>query len=237
MAAETDIPDRYISARHLGISVAPYWAPGTLDGQAPVVDDDEETIWSGRARVKGGTEKRGWTLERAAVYVTDRRLIFLTPNFEREGARKGHFSGYGVAGVAVALAANVALDQAKKLAAVKPNTVVAMGHIRYEWLAKVTYRHVKSLLGVGDQYVDVYPHTSDGTFRVQLWGKPAVDFQLAETIVRAAASHRMNLVAGVADTDRQVLATYASGVGSSAAKRVDWDFPGDHQRLRTAAGY
>jgi hypothetical protein len=96
------------------------------------------------------------------VYVTNRRTLFVCGEFEKGGG----WVGFGLAGVAVALTANVI---SKRKAANRSAGKIAIGHIRHEWVTGVVLKQRKSLIGIVDIYVDLIVATTAGLVTVELW--------------------------------------------------------------------
>lgn len=167
------LPRQIVNIREIGDTRAPYWTAASLDGVQLYLEPDESILHVCYCNVSQLTEKgvqikpsksqtlpKKWELPAATVVITDRRIAFLSTQFDTGGG----WSGFGVAGLAVAATANsVSKSRAAKRSAGK----IAIGQLRHEWLTSIAVRYRKPVFGL-DTYVHLAAATTGGMAVVEL---------------------------------------------------------------------
>jgi hypothetical protein len=187
--------------------------------QEPGVDDNGAIIWEpSDGAVAVGAVTKGMTLTRynagvgheelrdneieVSIYPTDSRVAFLCKKYDRGGG----WSGGGLIGLTVAVTANaVSKARAKKRSKGK----VMVGHIRYEWLAKIGFMHKTFLLSncVSLMYTD--------TDRV-IWNldlnlpKKINPETMANLIAQKSARYKLNMTDKKSDAALAIYTAYAN---------------------------
>lgn len=234
------LPQQIVCIRQIGDTEAPYWAAASLDGVQLHLEPGESLLhvcYCNVSRIsdKGTSIKpspaqtlpKAWELpEAATVVITDRRIAFLTTQFDKGGG----WTGFGVAGLAVAATANaVSKSRAAKRSAGK----VAIGQVRYEWLTAIAVRYRKPVFGL-DTYIHLAAATTTGTAVIELYKPKVIDEKLARWMVSTAASNRIALLPPDS-SDLALLQTYAdSGKGAVQGANpgdLRWPLPGNTAEL------
>lgn len=177
-----ELPDQVLGLQRIGEEASSYWTASSDDGVRLRLEPGETVHLVGQSRVKSSAEN--WTLpDDTEVVVTDRRIAFLTRNFDTGGG----WIGFGAAGLAISVAANVV---SKRRAAYRSAGLVAIGQLRHEWIESVELRREKALIGVVSTYIDLRTRTARGSVDVELWGPHVVDEKLARWLVSLLLWHR-----------------------------------------------
>jgi hypothetical protein len=214
------MPQQIVAVREVGDNENPYWAPASDNGTELLLERGEELLWTGRSQVASKGSK-SWTLPfSTTVILTDRRLAFMTLDFDKGGG----WGGFGIAGVAVAVGANaVSKHRAAKRSAGK----VLIGHLRHEWVTDLGFRHKKKLLGQ-DSYVDITYATAKGPGLIGLTSG-TVDANVASAYAKACAEAQLRVTEDA--VAQATLHRYADGEAEAASTKgpLDraWRFPGD----------
>jgi hypothetical protein len=194
------LPQRLVFVREIGDTGVPYWTPASLDGTHLDLEPGESVLHVCSCTVSQLSQKgvqlipkpaqllpTAWELPSpTTVVITDRRLAFMTTQFDKGGG----WVGFGAAGLAVAVTANaVSRSRAAKRSAGK----VAIGQVRHEWLTSIGLRYRKPVFGL-DTYLHLAAATAAGPAVIQLYKRNVVDEQLARSILGTVAAHRMTLI-------------------------------------------
>lgn len=194
------LPQRLVVVRDIGDTEMPYWTPASLDGKHLYLEPGESVLHACSCTVSQLSQKgvqlspkpaqvlpAAWELPfPTTVVITDRRIAFLTTQFDKGGG----WSGLGTAGLAVAAAANaVSRSRAAKRSAGK----LAIGQVRHEWLTSIGLRYRKPVFGL-DTYLHLAAATAAGPAVIQLYKPKIIDEQLARSILSTIAAHRMTLL-------------------------------------------
>jgi hypothetical protein len=194
------LPQRLVLVRDIGDTEVPYWTPATLDGHHLYLEPGESVLYRCSCTVSQLSSKgvqlspkpaqvlpTAWELPSpTTVVITDRRIAFLTTQFDKGGG----WGGVGTAGLAVAAAANaVSRSRAAKRSAGK----VAIGQVRHEWLTSIGLRYRKPVFGL-DTYLHLAAATAAGPAVIQLYKPKVINEQLARAILSTVAAHRMELL-------------------------------------------
>ncbi|WP_284982342.1 hypothetical protein [Arthrobacter sp. efr-133-TYG-118] len=180
-------PDQLLGLQEVGSEVQPYWAVGSPDGSRLQLEAGESVQFTCSCQVSG-LKPASWKLpDGTTLIVTDRRIAFLTMDFDKGGG----WVGLGAVGLAVALTANaVSKARAKRRSA----GLVAIGNIRHEWIESVVLREQKPLIGGADHYIDIMVRTSRGLAGIELWsGRSVVVPKLALWLAAMIAWHRASI--------------------------------------------
>ena len=225
------LPQQILAVRDIGDTATPYWAASSADGVQLFLEPGEYLLYVGYCRVRQMNPK-GWTLpDSTTVVVTDRRLAFLTAQFDTGGG----WSGFGVAGLAVAVTANAV---SKRRASVRSAGKVAIGQIRHEWLTAISLRSVKALIGAIDTYIDLTCATAGGPRTMELWGRAVVSEDFTRWLVRTVCIHRLAILPREQSDGRAILQRYHDGGHDPAptGKPSDmrWSLPGRTDELIAA---
>lgn len=234
------LPQQIVCIREIGDTEAPYWAAASLDGIQLHLEPGEPLLHVCHCYVSQISEKgtrikpspsqtlpKAWEMgEAATVVITDRRIAFLTTQFDKGGG----WSGFGVAGLAVAVTANaVSRSRAAKRSAGK----VAIGQVRYEWLTAIAVRYRKPVFGL-DTYIHLAAATTAGTAVIELYKPKVIDEKLARWMVGTAAKNRSALLPP-GSGDLSLLQRYAdSGKGAVQGANpgdLRWPMPGNTAEL------
>jgi hypothetical protein len=194
------LPQRLAFVRDIGGTEVPYWTPASLDGIHLCLEPGESVLHLCSCTVSQLSQKgvqlspkpaqvlpTAWELSfPTIVVITDRRIAFLTTQFDKGGG----WWGVGTAGIAVAAAANaVSRSRAAKRSAGK----VAIGQVRHEWLTSIGLRYRKPVFGL-DTYLHLAAATTAGPAVIQLYEPKIIDEQLARLVLGTVAAHRMMLL-------------------------------------------
>lgn len=225
-------PKQILAVRPIGDTSSPYWTASSTDGVQLLLEPEESLLHVGYCRVRQ-IDPSGWALpDTTTVVVTDRRLAFLTMQFDTGGG----WSGFGVAGLAVAVTANAV---SKRRAATRSAGKVAIGQIRHEWLTAITLRRVKALIGVTDTYIDLACATAAGARTIELWGRAFVNEHFARWLVSTVCVRRLAVLPTESLDARATLQRYKDGGqdAPTAGKPNDlrWALPGRTEELIGAA--
>jgi hypothetical protein len=225
------LPQQILAIRDIGDIDSPYWAASSDDGVQLLLEPGESLLYVGYCRVKQ-ISPAGWTLpDSTTVVVTDRRIAFLTRQFDTGGG----WSGFGVAGLAVAVTANAV---SKRRAAARSAGKVAVGQIRHEWLTGIALRSVKALIGATDTYIDLTCATAAGSRTLELWGRAVVSEDFTRWLVRTVCIHRLAMLPPEQSDARAALQRYHDGGQDQAPtgkpNDICWYFPGRTDDLISA---
>jgi hypothetical protein len=231
------LPRTLLTVREIGDRDHPYWLPASEDGGEPLLEPGEDVLWRGQGHVRlsGPLDH---TLENVRLFITGRRIVWLTTEFDRGGG----WVGFGVVGLTTAVVAN---HVSKRRAKGRRAGRVALGQIRLEWIDRVALRRVKPLLGGHpDSYIDLSLTTSEGRATVVLWGFRLATPELSSWIAAISATARLGLGApGTTSEERADLASVAAGAQTHEAlpadplARLHWNLPGPCEPLIDAAYY
>jgi hypothetical protein len=222
--------DYLVSVRTIGDIEYPYWFAASPDGVSVELEAGESLLWTGVGIVRQLSPKT-WTMpSNTGIFVTDRRVVWMNPQFDKGGG----WIGFGAVGLTVATVANVA---SKRRAAERSADKVLIGQTRLEWVTNMTLRRKKSLIGLVDHYVDLLVHTSTGPHRVSLWSKSINEHsdQFAHWIASIIAHQRLGLAQNLLSDEISKLNRYCEGGNDDAATdqltAKGWTFPGDTDAL------
>jgi hypothetical protein len=238
------LPQSLVFVREIGDTEAPYWAPASLDGAQLHLEPGETVMHVCYCNVSQLSSKgaqlrptpsqplpKAWELPYpTTVVITDRRTAFLTTQFDQGGG----WTGFGVAGIAVALTANaVSRSRAAKRSAGK----VAIGQVRHEWLTSIGVRYRKPVFGL-DTYIHMAAATTMGSTVIELYKPVVINEQLARAMVGTVATHRMTLLPPDS-SDLVTLHNYKSS-GNGAIQGANpgdlrWPLPGATDDLIASA--
>ena len=194
------LPQRLVFVREIGDTEVPYWTPASLDGVHLYLEPGESVLHVCSCTVSQLSPKgmqlslkpaqllpTTWELPfPTTVVITDRRIAFLTTQFDKGGG----WWGIGTGGIVVAAAANaVSRSRAAKRSAGK----VAIGQVRHEWLTSIGVRYRKPVFGL-DTYLHLATATAAGPAVIQLYKPKIIDEQLARSFLGTVAAHRMTLL-------------------------------------------
>jgi hypothetical protein len=225
------LPQQILAVRPIGDTSSPYWTASSADGVQLLLEPEESLLHVGYCRVSQVNPK-GWALpDTTTVVVTDRRLAFLTTQFDTGGG----WAGFGVAGLAIAVTANAV---SKHRAAARSAGNVAIGQIRHEWLTAITLRRVKALIGVTDTYIDLTYANAAGARTIELWGRAVVSEDFARWLVSTACAHRLAILPQESSDARAALQRYRDGGQDPITGKpndVGWSLPGKTVELIEAA--
>jgi hypothetical protein len=229
------LPQRLVFVREIGDTEVPYWTPASLDGGRLHLELGETVLYVCSCSVSQLSQRgaqlrptpaqvlpKAWELPSpTTVVITDRRTAFLTTQFDKGGG----WTGFGVAGIAVALTANaVSRSRAAKRSAGK----VAIGQIRHEWLTSIGVRYRKPVFGL-DTYIQLTAATASGAAVIELYKPQVVDEKLARAMVGTVAEHRATLLPP--DSSHLVTLHNYKGSGNGAIAGANpgdlrWPLPG-----------
>ena len=234
------LPREIVGIREVGNTEHPYWTAASLDGVQLHLEPGESLLHVCYCGVSQISEKgtritpspsqtlpKAWEFpEAVTVVITDRRIAFLTTQFDKGGG----WVGFGVAGLAVAATANaVSKSRAAKRSAGK----IAIGQIRHEWLTSIGVRYRKPVFGL-DTYVHLAAATTAGAAVIELYKPKVIDEKLARWLVSTVATNRMALLPPDSG-DLALLQTYAdSGKGAVQGANpgdLRWPLPGSPDDL------
>lgn len=234
------LPRQIVRVREIGDTETPYWAAASLDGVQLHLEPGESLLHVCYCNVSQISQKgtqikpspsqllpKAWELPGATtVVITDRRIAFLTTQFDKGGG----WIGFGVGGLAVAATANaVSRSRAAKRSAGK----IAIGQLRYEWLTSIAVRYRKPVFGL-DTYIHLGAATTAGTAVIELYKPKVIDEKLAKWIVGTVAAHRMALLPPTS-SELTMLQTYkTSGNGAVQGANpgdLSWPLPGNTDEL------
>ena len=234
------LPRQIVGIREIGDTEQPYWTAASLDGVQLHLEPGESLLHVCYCTVSQISEKgtritpgpsqtlpTAWEFpEVATVVITDRRIAFLTTQFDKGGG----WVGIGVAGLAVAVTANaVSRSRAAKRSAGK----IAIGHVRHEWLTSIAVRYRKPVFGL-DTYVHLAAATTAGAAVIELYKPKVIDEKLARWLVSTVATSRQALLPPDS-SDLAVLQSYAdSGKGAVQGANpgdLRWPLPGNPDDL------
>lgn len=229
--AHQQFPSKLFDIVDAGNPQTPYWIPASRDGRTPNLEPGEQVLGKRVATVKDGSS--GTEMGDLDLLVTDRRLLFATSQFDVGGG----WWGLGGAAVVVAGVANVV---SRRRAAARSAGKIAVGQIRYEWIAGILTRSVKALIGTSDFYIDILVQMEHGTHKVSLWRTSHVDDALADVIARLSARRQLDLGGELPPPAVSVLNSYLEGQRTEVSDIADvdplgWTFPTDRSLLITAA--
>jgi hypothetical protein len=214
------LPRQIVAIRELGDTEDSYWAPASSNGSDLLLEPGEMVLATGRGQVASKGSK-SWTLPFATIVIlTNRRLAFMTLEFDKGGG----WTGFGIAGAAVAVGANaVSKHRAQNRSAGK----VLIGHLRHEWVTDLGFRHQKKLIGQ-NFYVDVTYASAVGSAKIVLTGNAAMA-DVANAYAKACAGAQLLVTEdGIAQT---TLRRYADGEAEPATSKGPndrtWRFSGD----------
>ena len=224
-------PSKLFDIVDAGDSQTPYWIPASLDGRTPNLEPGEQVFSTRVATVKDGASEA--EIRDLDLLVTDRRLVFATSRFDVGGG----WWGLGGAAVVVAGVANVV---SRRRAAARSAGKIAVGQIRYEWIAGILTRSVKALIGTSDFYIDILVQMEQGTHKVSLWRPSHVDDALADAIARLSSRRQLDLGSELPQSAISVLNSYLEGQRADVSDfagidPLGWTFPTDRNLLITAA--
>lgn len=225
------LPKEILAVREVGDSQFPYWMASSLDGVQLHLEPGESLLNVCYCQVSQISPK-GWELPTpTTVVITDRRIAFLTTQFDKGGG----WVGFGAAGLAISVTANMV---SKRRAAQRSAGKVAIGQARHEWLTGITFRQVKALIGAVDTYIDLEIAGSPVPRVIKLWGPKVVNEELARWIVSLISWHRMMLLGPDSVEDIATLQRYKQG-GQDIARTgkptdLGWRFPGETSELIAA---
>jgi hypothetical protein len=214
------MPQQIVAIREIGDNDSPYWAPASENGSELLLEPGEVLLAKGLSQVASKGSK-SWTLPfSTTVVLTDRRLAFMTLDFDKGGG----WTGFGLAGAAVAEGANaVSKHRAEKRSAGK----VLIGHLRHEWVTDLGFRHQKKLIGQ-NFYVDITYATAMGSAQIGLTGDTKIS-SVANAYAKACAEAQLRVTEDPAF--QATLLRYADGEAEVASTKgpLDraWHFPGD----------
>lgn len=234
------LPHQIFWVREIGDTESPYWTAASLDGMQLHLEPDESILHVCYCHVSQLAERavqtkpspsqtlaKKWQLPDATtVVITDRRIAFMTTQFDKGGG----WSGFGLAGLAVAATANaVSKNRAAKRSAGK----IAIGQLRHEWLTAIAVRYRKPVFG-RDTYVHLAAATSAGTAIIELYKPQVVDEKLARWLVSTVATNRLALLSQ-ASPDLATLQGYRD-TGNGAVQGANpgdlrWPLPGNTGEL------
>ncbi len=233
------LPQRLVYVRDIGDADVPYWTAASPDGRQLLLEAGESVVRICYCRVAQLSNQgalaapkpsqvlpTAWELPLSATVLTDRRIAFLTTQFDQGGG----WSGFGLAGMTVAAAANaVSRSRAAKRSAGK----VAIGQVRHEWLTSIGLRYRKPVFGL-DTYIQLAAPTVAGPAVIELYKPKVIDDDLARLIVATVAAHRRALLRP--DHGQQAMLTdyLASGEGAVAGANpgdLRWPLPGGTDEL------
>jgi hypothetical protein len=222
------LPREILTVRGVGDTAYPYWTGSSPDGVHLLLEPGESVLYVARCRVSQ-ISPRAWALpETTSVVVTDRRTGFLTMGFDKGGG----WVGFGLGGLAIAATANAV---SKRRAAERSAGRVAVGQIRHEWVAEITLRQVKAIIGTVNTYVDLVVATSGGTRVIELWSRGLEAERFARWLVSIVSIHRAGLLAPESAAEISTLQRYQNG-GQGPARTgkpedIGWPFPGQTAEL------
>lgn len=225
------LPQRTLAVRTIGDTQFPYWTAATLDGVELHLEPGETLLHVAYCQVSQPGPK-SWKLENpTTLVITDRRIVFLTTQFDKGGG----WVGFGAAGLAIALTANAV---SKHRAAQRRAGKVAIGQVRHEWLTGITLRSRRALLtGVVDTHIDLAVATAAGPRVIGLWAPRAqgVNEDFARWLVGVVAQHRLALLGPESAADLAALRKYQQGghdtAGTGKPDDLSWSFPGKTDEL------
>lgn len=194
------LPPRLVFVREIGDTGKPYWTPASLDGTHLCLEPGESVLHVCSCTVSQLSQKgvqlipkpaqllpTDWELPSpATVVITDRRIAFMTTQFDKGGG----WVGFGVVGLTVAATANTV---SKRRAAQRSAGRVAIGQVRHEWLTGIGLRYRKPVFGL-DTYLHLATATAAGPAVIQLYKRNVIDEQLARSVLGTVAAHRMTLL-------------------------------------------
>jgi hypothetical protein len=222
-----------LAVRPIGDTQSPYWTAATLDGVKLHLEPGETVLHVGQCRVSQPGPK-SWTLQNpTTLVVSDRRIAFLTTQFDRGGG----WAGFGAAGLAVAVTANAV---SKRRAAQRSAGKVAIGQVRHEWLTGITLRRRKALIGTVDTYIDLAVATAAGPRVIELWSPKGqvINEGFARWVVMTIAQHRLALLGPESAAGLATLRRYQQGghdaAGTGKPDDLGWSFPGKTGELIAA---
>jgi hypothetical protein len=199
----------------------PYWLAATDDGRAPLLEVGEALLWQGFAQVRQKLPST-WELEGMGIVVTDRRLIFLTTEFDKGGG----YSGWGGLALVAATGLNaISKHQARKRSRGK----VAIGHVRHEWARELSTRRRKVLIGGPDVAVVLSVLTGGSPKVLELKG-PATREDFGRWLAGLISRHRLATDGTLDERARELLMRQVDGSGAPAPQYGEgsaaWGFPG-----------
>jgi len=223
------VPDQVLGLQQIGEGVQPYWVPSSADGVHLRLEPGENVLRAGRCRVKSSAGN--WILpDDTTIVVTDRRIAFMSTDFDKGGG----WVGFGAAGLAISVAANIV---SKHRAAKRSAGLVAIGQLRHEWIDSVELRRERALLGPVTTYVYLTAPTVNGSVDVELWGTHVVNQDLAVWLASLLVWHRTSLAAHMTYSERAELERVRILVEDPSLGRKDgmkWILPGDIEKLVAA---
>jgi hypothetical protein len=221
--------DYLMSVRTIGDTEYPYWFAASLDGTTMDLEHGESVLWSASGTVRQRSPQVWSTPSNSGIFVTDRRVVWMNPNFDKGGG----WIGIGVIGLTVATVANA---QSKKRAAERSAGKVAIGQARFEWVTSISLRRKKAVIGVVDSYVDLLVHTATGPHQISLWSRTinGQSDQFADWIAASVAQSRLSLAPHLTP-DQVSRVQGGSGVGERQTIDKVWTFGGDCDALTNAA--
>jgi Protein of unknown function (DUF2510) len=224
----TMLPQQIMLVREVGDDEWPYWLAASLDGREPLLEQRERILWRGQVRVSEKQPGKWQLPDNTQLFVTDRRTIFLTQEFDKGGG----WLGFGVVGLTVATTANVV---SKRRAAQRSAGRVAIGQIRHEWLGGILLRRVKALIGGTDTYVDLLVASSGGPRAIELWGRATADENYVRWLASVVAQQRQGIDVPWTEEALIRLERYRAGQHDAAPSgnpdSLWWIFPGEHESL------
>jgi hypothetical protein len=194
------LPQRLVFVRDIGDTEVPYWTPASLDGTHLDLEPGESVLHVCSCTVSQLSQKgvqlrpkptqslpTAWELPSpTTVVITDRRIAFLTTQFDKGGG----WVGFGAVGLTVAVTANAV---SKHRAAQRSAGKIAIGQVRHEWLTSIGLRYRKFVFGL-DTYLHLAVATAAGPAVIQLYKPKIIDEQLARAILGTVAAHRIALL-------------------------------------------
>lgn len=196
-----------------------------------VLEDGEQVLATADAFAVSGTlraDGQNYSLGKVesiagSVTVTDSRVTFACTDFKRGGG----WSGYGAAGIAVAMTAN-AISNANARRKTRGYTLVS--HVRYEWLGAggVTaqpYKWGKSQNVLKLVFIDPTDSSRVGTLQIWL-EKREQPTALGQTIAAHAARHLAADASEPLRSELDGIASNPSSTPTAAGNAVFWKIPG-----------
>jgi hypothetical protein len=223
------LPHELLTVREIGDTDLPYWTACCADGVQLSLEPGESLLYVGYCRVSQLKPQKWQLPDRTTLVVTDRRIAFLTTQFDTGGG----WAGFGVVGLAVATSANMV---SKHRAAQRSAGKVAIGQARHEWITGIALRTVRALIGVTDDYLDLTVASSAGPRILELWGRGVVNTKFAHWLAGVVAGHRMVQLSSPSTDAEETLQRYQQGghdtpPPSGRQNSISWTFPGDIDEL------